>query len=118
MHDADQAPKHVGGLDMIDPKVPMDPCPLKPGLWCSHTPDIIIASRCLSCPWLVNNPWDAFGRSYGYKFDLVQKASKSTTCPCIPLSLERDPTEKHHLPVARGNWCFLSVGNGVEEARQ
>ncbi len=114
----DQASKHVGGLDMIDaPKVPMDPCPLKPGLWCSHTPDIIIASRCLSCPWLVNNPWDAFGRSYGFKFDLVPKAPKNTTCPLPPPPLGGEASKKHHLSVTREGWCFVPVSNEEAEVR-
>jgi hypothetical protein len=48
-------------------------CPFKPHFDCAATAVLIHQGRCLGCPnamiEIVNNPWDAFGRKFGYRID-------------------------------------------------
>ena len=94
----------------------MDLCPYKIGYMCAHTPELILASRCISCPWLVNNPYDAFGRSYGYRLDLKTPA-KNTHYPCMTLTIKGTPTKKRPDSVTRGPCCFSAVTSEVRGVR-
>jgi hypothetical protein len=56
------------------------PCPLKEGLMCAATARLILEGRCVGCIYsarVLNDPWDAFGRSIGYGIETIARRSKA-----------------------------------------
>lgn len=47
-------------------------CPLKYGLKCAATLQLIKSSHCIACPRL-NDPYDAFGHNIDYDFKILER---------------------------------------------